>query len=496
MARKSETYREKRSFDITPEPEPAVDGNVDPTKARAGKSFLIHQHHARRLHFDLRLEMFNGDVPVLVSWAIPNNLPLHKDRRHLAVHVEDHPFEYGSFSGTIPAGQYGAGEVRIFDHGTYEVLEQETAKLTIRLLGERMKGVWHLVQTSRNEDGPDEWLAMLRKDERPEPEALPPLAPMMATLVRDPFDKDGWIFEPKWDGVRTLATCGIEETLLLSRNAKDMTATYPEMARLHERIVAIDAVVDGEIVAMEGGRPSFEKLQSRINLQNPRDIERAMTKIPITFIAFDVLYVDGRSLINEPIETRKEILEEIVVVSDRVQVSPYIERDGVSLFEAAEARNLEGIVAKKLGCPYRPGRRGREWLKVKAIQDADVVVGGWTKGEGSRSTTFGALLVGAYEADGSLRFIGSVGTGFTEKTLGELLPQLQELTTDGCPFAVDPRKMPSGSFGKPVRDPRWVRPELVAVVEFRELTSAGRLRAPSFKGLRTDKDPDACLFED
>jgi bifunctional non-homologous end joining protein LigD len=496
VARKAETYREKRSFDATPEPEPAVDGNVDPTKAVPGESFLIHQHHARRLHFDLRLEMFNGDVPVLVSWAIPNNLPLHKDKRHLAVHVEDHPFEYRSFSGTIPEGQYGAGEMRMFDHGTYSVLEQEKAKLTIRLEGERMRGVWHLVQTSRNEDGPDEWLAFLRKNERPEPEPLPPLEPMMATLVRDPFDKDGWIFEPKWDGVRALATCGVEETMLLSRNKNDMTHTYPEMAKLHERIVAIDAVIDGEIVAMEGGRPSFEKLQSRINLQNPRDIERAMTKIPVSFIAFDLLYVDGRSLIEEPIEKRKEILEEILVVSDKIQVSPYMEHDGVSLFEAAKARNLEGIVAKKLGCPYRPGRRGREWLKVKTIHDADVVVGGWTKGEGSRSSTFGALLVGAYESNGDLRFIGSVGTGFSDKTLRELLPQLNELTTDECPFAIDPRKMPSGSFGKPVRDPRWVKPELVGVVEFRELTASGRLRAPSFKGLRNDKDPDVCLFED
>ena len=494
MARKAD-YRQKRSFDRTPEPEPAVEGNVDPGRARSGDSFVIHQHHARRLHFDLRLEMFNGDVPVLVSWAVPNNLPLRKDKRHLAVHVEDHPFEYGGFSGTIPSGEYGAGEVRIYDHGSYELLEQEPGKLTIRLLGERLTGVWHLVQTSKSEDGQDQWLAMLRSDDRPAPDPLPAMEPMMATLVRDPFDRPGWIFEPKWDGVRTLATCGYEETLLLSRNHNDMTATYPELGRLHERIVAIDAVVDGEIVAMEGGRPSFEKLQSRINLQNPRDIERAMKKIPVSFIAFDILYLDGRSLLKEPIERRKAILDEIVVTADRVQVSPYIEDEGISLFEAAKTRNLEGIVAKKLGCPYRPGRRGREWLKVKAIHDADVVVGGWTRGEGSRTATFGALLVGAYEGD-ELRFLGSIGTGFSDKTLAELLPRVKELETTECPFAIDPRKMPSGSFGKPIREPRWMEPELVARIEFRELTSSGRLRAPSFKGLRADKSPEDCLFED
>ncbi len=494
MPRKAKTtYREKRSFDATPEPQPAVEGNVDPGIARPGKSFVIHQHHARRLHFDLRLEMFNGEVPVLVSWAVPRNLPLSKGKPHLAVHVEDHPFEYGSFSGTIPAGQYGAGEVRIFDHGTYDVTEQELGKLSFRLDGERLTGEWHLFRTARGEE--KDWLVRLRSDLRPPPEPLPPLQPMMATLIHEAFDRDGWIFEPKWDGVRTLGVCAPEETVLFSRRQNDVTATYPELARLHDRLVAIDAVIDGEIVAMEQGRPSFEKLQSRINLQNARDIERAMKLIPVSFIAFDVLYLDGRSLLKEPIEGRKEILEEIVVTSDLVQVSPYIEAEGTSLFEAARARDLEGIVAKKLGSPYRPGRRGREWLKVKTVHDSDVVVGGWTKGEGSRSSTFGALLVGAYE-DGELRFLGSVGTGFTDKTLAQLLPQLKELESDDCPFVQDPRKLGPGAFGKPIRAPRWIRPELVARIEFRELTASGRLRAPSFKGLSPDKPPEECLFED
>jgi len=490
---KTKDYAHKRSFDETPEPPPQVAGDVDPGKAPPGETFVIHQHHATRLHYDLRLEMMNGETPVLVSWAVPKNLPIKPGRPHLAVHVEDHPFDYGSFSGTIPKGNYGAGEVRIFDNGTYEVLEQEPGKVTFRLRGKRLQGVWHLFQTSKGKE--KDWLVRLRSWEGPEPDPLPNLKPMMATLVQDAFDDENWIFEPKWDGVRALAICQRDATALLSRNQNDITATYPEFAKLHDRLVCNDAIVDGEIVAMQAGRPSFERLQSRINLQNERDIERISKEIPATFIAFDLLYMDGKSLVNEPVERRKELLDDLVVTTDHVQVSPYTECDGINLFETAKAMNLEGIVGKKLGYPYKPGKRVREWVKVKTIYEADVVVGGWTPGEGSRSSTFGALLVGAYE-DGELRFTGSVGTGFSEKRLAKVLPQLQALQTDECPFVVDPRKTGGSRFGKPIKNPRWAKPVLVAVVEFRELTSVGKLRAPSFKGLRTDKDPEDCLFED
>lgn len=486
-------YAKKRSFDQTPEPPPEVAGDVDPTKAPPGDTFVIHQHHATRLHFDLRLEMMNGATPVLVSWAVPKNLPIKPGRPNLAVHVEDHPFEYGSFSGTIPAGNYGAGEVRIFDNGTYEMLERAPGKITFRLHGRRMQGVWHLFRPKASNE--KDWLVRLREWEAAAPEAIPSLKPMMATLVADAFDDDDWIFEPKWDGVRALAISQRDATALLSRNQNDITATYPEFAKLHERLVCNDAIVDGEIVAMEAGRPSFERLQSRINLQNERDIARLAAQIPATFIAFDLIYMDGRSLTHEPIEVRKELLEELVVVSDLVQVSPFTEGEGITLFETARRMNLEGIVGKKLGCPYKPGKRVREWVKIKTIYDADVVVGGWTPGEGSRSSTFGALLVGAYE-DGQLRFIGSVGTGFNEKLLAELLPELEERRVEDCPFATDPRQEKGSRFGKVVRNPRWIEPSLVAKVEFRELTSAGKLRAPSFKGLRDDKAPADCLFED
>lgn len=485
-------YAKKRSFDKTPEPPPEVTGDVDPTKAIPGDSFVIHQHHATRLHFDLRLEMMNGRTPVLVSWAVPKNLPIKPGRPNLAVHVEDHPFEYGSFSGTIPKDNYGAGEVRIFDNGSYEVLEQESGKLTFRLQGERMQGVWHIFQTAKGNE--KDWLVRLRSWEGPEPDPIPDLHPMMATLVPDAFDDENWIFEPKWDGVRALAICQRDATALLSRSQNDITATYPEFGKLHERLVCNDAIVDGEIVTLQSGRPSFERLQSRINLQNERDITRMSAEVPATFIAFDLLYMDGRSLISLPVEERKELLDELIVTTDQVQVSPYTEGDGINLFHTARRMNLEGIVGKKLGCPYKPGKRVREWVKIKTIFDEDVVIGGWTPGEGSRSSTFGALLVGAYE-DGELRFVGSVGTGFSEKLLSQMLPQLEALQTDVCPFVVDPRKTGGSRFGKPIKNPRWVTPELVAKVEFRELTSVGKLRAPSFKGLRADKAPEACLFE-
>lgn len=440
--------------------------------------------------------MMNGNVPVLVSWAVPKNLPLRRGERHLAVHVEDHPFDYGGFSGTIPAGNYGAGEVRIFDRGTYEVLEQEPAKLTIKLNGERVKGVWHLVQTSGRKgagaSSKDEWLVFLRENLRGEPDPLPPMDPMMATLAADPFDDDGWIFEPKWDGVRAIATC-TDETLLLSRNLRDITATYPELAKLHEQLVAFEAVVDGEIVTIEGGRPSFERLQSRINLSNERDIKRASQTWPVTFVAFDLLYLDGRSLLAEPIEERKELLDELVVKTDCIDISTYIEGEGKALYAVAEQRGLEGIVAKKLGSPYRSGRRSKEWLKIKTVLDADVVVGGWSEGEGSRSSKFGSLLVGVYDGP-DLRFVGAVGTGFTDRVLTEVMEKLQELKTDENPFDPDPTKERS-RWGKALRNPTWVKPELVAAVEYRELTAGGKLRAPSFKGLRSDKAPDECTTE-
>ncbi len=485
-------YGDKRPAGVSPEPPAAVEGNVDLATAPGGDTFVIHQHHARRLHWDLRLEMMNGATPVLVSFAVPKNLPRKTGKPHLAVHVEDHPYEYGTFSGTIPAGSYGAGEVRIFDSGGYELLEQAQDKLTVRLAGRRVMGVYHLAHTARAE-GKNDWLVFLKADERPERDILPPLKPMLATSASKAFDDEEWFFEPKWDGVRALAAC-TDETLLLSRTQRDITATYPELAPMNTRLVALEAVLDGEIVATVDGRPSFELLQSRINLSDERQIDRARATAPVAYIAFDLLYLDGRDLTGMPLLERKALLSDLIVPDATLQCSAHVEGAGLALAEAARARRLEGIVAKRSASPYRPGLRSRDWLKIKEVLETDVVIGGWSRGEGSRGGTFGALLVGAYGDDG-LHFLGAVGTGFDERLLADLTARLAARATTRCPFVGGRDALRTGRSGKSLRDPHWVTPQIVARVEYRELTASHRLRAPAFKGIREDKEPQECRLD-
>lgn len=481
-------YADKRAFSRTPEPAPDIRGNVDPAVAPTGDSFVIHQHFATRLHFDLRLEMHHGDTPVLVSWAVPKNLPRSKGVRALAIHVEDHPFEYRTFSGTIPEGQYGAGEVRIFDGGRYAMLERSPGKLTFRLDGRRLRGTYHLVRTKEGDK--EQWLAFLKEEPPQHRDIPPPPVPMLATLLPRPFDDRRWAFEPKWDGVRAIAVCD-DQTRLVSRNGNDITSAYPELHKLHQRLVALEAMVDGEIVAIENGRPSFERLQRRMHLRHERDIERMMRAVPVTLIAFDLLYLDGSNLLRSPWERRRALLEEVLVPSESVQISPYVTSDGTALFEATRQRGLEGIVAKKLGSPYEGGRRSRNWLKVKTVREADFVVAGWSEGRGRRAGTIGSLVLGAFQ-DGVLRYVGSVGTGFDRALLSAVLSRLHELVAEQSPFPPATIR----EIRREHRDVLWVRPELVARAEFREITSAGRLRAPSFKGLRDDKLPEDCSFEE
>lgn len=460
--------------------------SVDPLSAPAGPSFVIHQHHATRLHFDLRLEMRDGKKPVLVSWAVPKNLPRRRGGRALAIHVDDHDFGYGTFSGTIPEG-YGAGEVRIFDSGTYEVVSRTDERMTFKLIGARLKGIWHLVKTDPVDDA---WLVINSEWHGDPPEQKPKLEPMLATLESRAFDDDGWVFEPKWDGVRAISECS-DEVRIISRNKLDITAAYPELRTLSDQLVAIDAILDGEIVAMEDGRPSFERLQSRMHVRDQRQIKRLMSTTPVTYVVFDLLYLDGRDLTARPLEERRAALEQVVVPTDNLQVSTSIHARGEALFEAARKSRLEGIVAKRLGSRYHGGKRSRDWLKIKTVLEADVVVAGWTPGEGSRSGKVGALVVGVYEAD-ALMFCGSVGTGFTDKKLEEVFQLLDGLGTDSSAFD----RSQLAKARAQVKSANWVRPELVAVVEFRELTGGNKLRAPSFKGFRQDKLPEACTLED
>jgi bifunctional non-homologous end joining protein LigD len=432
--------------------------------------------------------MRNGPTPVLVSWAIPKNLPLRRGERVLAIHVEDHPFEYGTFSGSIPKGNYGAGEVRIFDTGTYELLEQKDGKLTFRLRGQRLQGVWHMIRTGVK-SGKEQWLAFLREDERPPADPPPPPDPMLATLGEGPFDDPAWSFEPKWDGIRAIAVCK-GETVLISRNRNEITAAYPELRRLHERLVAIEAMVDGEIVALDNGVPSFERLQSRMHVRDVREVERLAAATPVTFVAFDLVYLDGRSLVDLPFEERRARLEAAIVPSSTAQVSPNVPRDGMALFQAARAQRLEGIVAKRVGSRYEPGRRSHAWLKIKTTIDADLVIAGWIEGQKGRAGRIGSLALAVYDGP-RLHYAGNCGTGFTDRSLAEVGARLAELGEAPCPF---PREIVRD---KPeLRRAHWVPPVLVATVEFRQLTVAGRLRAASFKGLREDKRPEECTLQD
>jgi bifunctional non-homologous end joining protein LigD len=464
-------YRRKRKFDVTPEPPPSVKPGND-------ELFVIQKHDATRLHYDLRLER-DG---VLASWAVPRGLPLVPGERRLAVHTEDHPIEYADFEGWIPAGEYGAGEVRIFDRGRYEAPEWKDDKVTFRLEGSRHRGEYHLVKTKTD------WLVFLSKSSAHlQPSPPPSMLPMLAEGGYEPFDHDDWRFEPKLDGIRTLAYVGTDATRLISRTGRDQSERYPELENLARFVNALQAVIDGEIVASdEEGRPSFERLQQRMNLHAPKDIEKARRKIPVILFAFDLLWLDGRDLTSEPVEARREMLEGIVTETGPIRLTVVVDGRGTQLFDAASDLGFEGVVGKRRGSPYVPGRRTKDWRKIKAVNYQDCLILGWTQGTGSRESTFGALLLGAYR-DGELIWIGQVGTGFNERVLADLLRRLRDLEVAEPPIE-DPAL-------REVRGARWTRPELVCEVEFLEMTRVGKLRAPSFKGLRPDKAPADCVLE-
>ena len=431
--------------------------------------------------------MFNESTPVLVSWAVPKGLPRKRGERHLAIRTEDHPMGYATFSGTIPDGEYGGGEVRIFDRGSYEMVGRSDDRITIRLDGERLAGVWHLVHTGRD-GGKEQWLAIMSEDLRSVGDAMPALNPMLATLTGEAFDDPDWIFEPKWDGIRALAVCG-EETRLISRNDKDITVAYPELNDLHRQVVALDAVLDGEIVAFADGVPSFQRLQQRMHLRDGARIEKMAKQIPVVYMVFDIIFFDGSDMTGRPLEERRRVLEEAVVVSEEIQVSPATDGNGKALFDAAASQGLEGIMAKRKASTYKPGARSRDWLKVKVTFDADVVIVGWTEGEGARLGTLGSLVMAVYDSD-ELRYVGNVGTGFDKRSLGETMERLDGLAESPPPFPDDVLRSRAE-----LRSAHWVEPELVATVEHRQLTDAGRLRAPSFQGFREDKAPKDCTWE-
>jgi bifunctional non-homologous end joining protein LigD len=539
---KLEEYRKKRRFDRTPEPSGESDTAGKPTRlpkpklpqlevrpgAEHGDTFVVQKHRATRLHYDFRLAI-DG---TLKSWAVPKGPSLsHADKR-LAVMTEDHPLDYGNFEGKIPEGNYGAGTVMVWDRGTFAVegelpaLQQlERGEIKFNLNGEKLRGSFVLVKLRRSEKG-NEWLFIKHKDATEDSkwnidehdgsvltgrtieeikEELPPkrtaapiqaseldsarkrampsrIEPMLATLAEHPFSDPGWLFEIKWDGVRALARIEDAELTLSSRNGVDVTKRYPELAALPEAFAARQAIVDGEIVALDArGLSDFERLQERMHVRVAG--ETLISKIPVIYYAFDLLYCDGYDLREAPLLQRKQLLQRLMHTSGRIRYADHQLEHGKELFELAKETGLEGIVAKRTDSRY-VSDRSTNWLKLKVTQTLDAVVGGWTE---SRTTAlpFGSLLMGLYQGK-KLRFIGHVGSGFDAKKHGELSTKLKELAASGCPFDAVPETN---------EKPSWVSPALVARVKFSGWTQERSLRHPVFLALREDARPADCQWE-
>jgi bifunctional non-homologous end joining protein LigD len=460
MARLRE-YERKRKKGATPEP-------FGGARRRGKPVFVVQRHDARRLHYDFRLEREGA----LASWAVPKGIPLEPGQRHLAVHVEDHPLDYADFEGEIPAGQYGAGTVEIWDRGTYELVEEKPdGGLTVRLDGERLHGLWTLVPASL--DGNEKNWLLLRKQDDGSARATPRRGyePMLATLVDAVPTGEGWLYEVKWDGYRAIASVSGGDATLASRRGNDLTERFAAVARAIERAVRTpECVLDGEVCALdEQGRSSFSVMQQGSG--------------PLVYYVFDVLEMDGRPTIDLPLTERRERLEELVDARGGVVRLSDAFEDGDALFAAAEAQGLEGIIAKKGASRYQPGKRTRDWLKVKTHSEQEFVVAGYTKGKGRRAGRLGSLVLGVTRGS-ELVYVGNVGTGFNEAEIEKLVGLLRPLERRTSPFR-DVPKMPK------VRrdDVVWVEPELVAEVEFAQWTHDGHLRAPVYKGLREDKDP-------
>ena len=527
-------YREKRDFGVTPEPAPSR-----PAQAYGALRFVVQKHAATRLHYDVRLEI-DG---VLKSWPVPKGPSLDPADKRMAVMVEDHPLEYANFEGVIPKGEYGAGQMIVWDSGVYSPDEggklswhdrDEASrrmredlgkgKLSFTFRGRKLKGSWTLVKTG---GGPSEWLLIKHRDEHASaeldllemdrsvlsglsiedlkagrlpdpsrgaitPEALarvgrpaefPSLVkPMMAFTGEGPFANPDWLFEPKLDGFRALAHVRQGEVTVRSRTGLDMTEKLPELAAELAAQPVDELVVDGELVALgDDGMPSFETLQQSMDL--PRSGRTGRTPL---YYPFDLLHLGGRDLKGLPLTERKTLLERAVVPGDLVRLMEYVEGEGKAFYDGTLRMGLEGMVAKRARSVYEDGARSRSWLKVKRTRSGEFVVGGYTAGEGARTGTFGALVVGRYDGD-RLTYSGRVGTGFDEKTLKRLRGIL-----DGMKAAESP-------FAEPVEDARavtWTRPELVAEVSFAQWTQDGRLRTPVFLRLRPDLKPGSATVEE
>ncbi|MGE0215383.1 ATP-dependent DNA ligase [Mycolicibacterium sp.] len=462
-------YRSMRDTAKTPEPVP----RDAPTTGNNDK-FVIQEHHARRLHYDFRLER-DG---VLVSWAVPKNLPDSPSVNHLAVHTEDHPMEYLTFAGEIPKGEYGGGKVYVWDTGTYETEKfrdnppdgpDKGGEVIVTLHGAKIEGRYALIQT----DGKN-WLAHRTKEQnRP---TVADLAPMLATEGSvQRLTKGPWAFEGKWDGYRLLVEVDRGRLSLRSRRGRDVTDEYPQLRALAADLADHHVILDGEAVALDAkGVPRFGEMQNRARSTR------------VEFWAFDILLLDGRLLTRAKYTDRRKLLEALAEGGGLI-VPEVLDGDGTEAMEQARAKGWEGVIAKKRDSTYQPGRRSSSWIKDKIWNTQEVVIGGWRQGEGGRSSGIGALVLGI-PSEGGLQFVGRVGTGFTDKELASLKKTLAPLHTDESPFnAALPRQDAKGVT--------FVRPELVGEVRYSERTSDDRLRQASWRGLRDDKVPEEVRWE-
>ncbi|MEO5939518.1 MAG: DNA ligase D [Candidatus Limnocylindrales bacterium] len=544
-----EQYHRKRDFGKTPEPA------GDPTAAGGTGRFVVQRHRATRLHYDFRLEV-DG---VLVSWAVPKGPTLDSAIRRMAVHVEDHPIEYFDFEGVIPHGQYGAGDVIVWDWGTWAP-ESETpaplaaianGELKFVLDGQKVKGRFTIVRTSRRpgsapttafEDDSEQWLLIKKKDaaavpgwdaedfpqsvrtgrtndevkanrdaiwisEQPAAVAQIDLAgavettmpdriePMAATLASKAFSDPDWLFEIKWDGYRVEAVVGAGRVKLWTRNLKDAETYFPNLLSPPTWIDAREAIVDGEVVALDDeGRPDFSLLQERISQRRgPGAGPTRVAPGALVYQVFDLLYLDGRSLLGVPLEDRKRLLRSVLRESSRVRYASHVVGEGEAFMEAAAARGLEGIVAKLRRSRYEPGRRTPAWLKLKFRPEQELVVGGWTPGEGN-ARDLGAVAVGVYEGD-RLRFAGKVGSGFSATTRKQLLAAMAPLVVMAPPFEPPPAQDYRGRWGGDLDGVTWIRPELVIRAELGGWTRDGHVRQTSFKGIELGRDPRLVVRE-
>ena len=533
-----EDYTEKRDFDRTGEPEPGA------SPSSGALTFVVQEHAATRLHYDFRLEV-DG---VLKSWPVPKGPSLDPEEKRLAVMVEDHPLDYATFEGVIPKGSYGAGQVIVWDAGIYSPDEDgrlsfadrdeaqermrsglEAGKLSFTLRGRKLKGSWTLVRTTRS---PNDWLLIKHADEHsdasrdiireersvlsgltiadlkagrlPDPAQgriaggkSPPagreapfpskLKPMMARLSDKSFSHPDWLFEPKLDGFRALAFVRHGQVSLLSRTGNELSKHFPEVVDELSVQPESELVLDGELAALaENGLPDFALIQQRLGLPKQVKLAPPEGEAKIVYYPFDLLYANGRDLQHLPLSDRKRHLAQVVLPGDAVQIVEHVESDGESFFRGAVKMGLEGMVAKRWDSRYEAGVRSPSWLKIKHVRSQEFVVGGYTKGAGARSSTFGALLLG-YHDDGELRYAGRVGSGFDQSMLDQVLESLDGLRATSSPFDQD-SDLAEGN-------PTWVRPELVAEVKFSEWTHEARLRAPVFLRLRPEVSARAVVRE-